>query len=56
MEGDKECFESLFEKWNVFINFLRFEEPVGVFVPDGAVEGFDGFGEAVTCHVLFDLF
>ena len=34
---------------------MAFEEPVGVFVPYSAVEGFDGFGEAVFAHVAFDL-
>ena len=34
---------------------MGFEEPVGVFVPDSVVDGFDGFGEAVLFDVAVDL-
>ena len=33
---------------------MAFEEPVGVFVPDSGVDFFDGFGEAIRAHVVFD--
>ena len=49
LEGD-------FEKWDITVNFLALEEPVGIFVPDGLVQSFDGFGEAIRFHILFDLF
>ena len=34
---------------------MRFEEPVGVFVPDGLIENFNGFGKTIVFEVLFDL-
>jgi len=35
---------------------LAFEEPVGVFVPDSGVKGFDGFGEAIMREIVLDGF
>lgn len=56
MEHLQNHFESDFEKGDVLVDFLAFDEPVGVFVPDSGIEGFDGFGEAVVCEIVFDFF
>jgi len=49
-------FESGLEEGDVLVNLLAFDEPVGIFVPDGGVEGFDGFGEAVVCEIVLNFF
>ena len=53
---DEEVFEGGLEEREVFVDFLAFEEPVGVFVPDGGVDELDGFGEAVVDEVFFEVF
>jgi len=47
VEHDEDVFEGFLEERGIFVDFLAFEEPVSVFVPNGVVEEFDGFGEAV---------
>ena len=46
----------MLQKREVFEDFFTLEEPVGVFVPDGAIKLFDGFGEAVGFEVFGDGF
>lgn len=47
MEQDEDVFEGFLEERDVFVDFLAFDKPIGVLVPDGVVEQFAGFGEAV---------
>lgn len=56
MEHLQNHLESDFEEGDVLVDFLAFDEPVGVFVPDSGIEGFDGFGEAVVCEIVLDFF
>ncbi len=35
---------------------MALDEPVGVFIPDGGIESFDGFGEAVVLEIVLDGF
>ena len=55
MEHDEDVLKGLFEERGVFVDFLALEEPVGVFVPDGVVEEFDGFGKAVLPYQFVEL-
>ena len=56
MEHFEDHLESDFEEGDIFVDFLAFNEPIGVFIPDGGIEGFDGFGEAVVCKIVLDFF
>lgn len=56
MEYLENHFEGDFEEREIFVNLLTFDEPVGVFVPNGGIEGFDGFREAIMLKVIFDDF
>lgn len=56
MEHLQNHLEGDFEEGDVLVDFLTFDEPVGVFVPDGGIEGFDGFGEAIVREIVFDFF
>ena len=56
MEHLQNHLEGDFEERDVFVDFLAFDEPVGVFVPDGGIEGFDGFREAIIREIVFDFF
>ena len=56
MEHFEDHFESGLEEGDVLVNLLAFDEPIGVFVPDGGVEGFDGFREAVVREIVLDFF
>lgn len=56
MEHLQYHFESDFEEGNVLVDFLAFDEPVGIFIPDSGIEGLDGFGEAVAREIVFDFF
>lgn len=56
MEHLENHFEGDFEEREIFVNLLTFDEPVGVFVPNGGIEGFDGFREAIMLKVIFDGF
>ncbi len=49
LEGD-------FEKGNILVNLLTFDEPVSVFIPDSRGESLDGFGEAIFLEIIFDFF
>ena len=35
---------------------LAFNEPVGVFIPDGRIEGFNGFGRYLVRESILDFF
>ncbi len=56
VEHFEDRLKSDLEQGNVLVDLLTFDEPVGVFVPDDRIEGFDGFGEAIVGKVVFDLF
>lgn len=49
-------FKSDLEKREIFIDFLAFEEPVGVFIPNRGIESFDGFREAIMLEIVLNGF
>lgn len=56
MEHLENHLEGDFEKRKILVDFLTFQKPVGVFVPDGGIENLNSFGEAIMLEIVLDGF
>ena len=52
MKHDEDLLECGLEKRGVFPEFLAFNEPVGIFVPDEIIEHIASFSEAVMIEKM----
>ena len=56
MEHDEYLLEGRLEECGIFPEFLAFEEPIGVLIPNEVIEKIACFSEAVVVEELLELF